>query len=357
MSDLVARAQALDPARSILLQAPAGSGKTTVLAQRFLRLLSRVDEPEELLAITFTRKAASEMRERVLLALDGELAAPGATGGLWESLRAEALAHAAARGWAASELPARLRIQTIDSLNHEIARAMPVLGRLQGSLQVVDDAASLHREAARQTLRAIDADPALQRDADTLLERLDNNWGRAEELLASLLAGRARWLPVLVGEGPGQLAAAVESSLRRIAEEVLDDAMGTSARSRARRLGTGTRGCRAICGAPVRPKVRGRCGSTMTTTLDAGLVSLPVWRSLVDLLLTKGPQGTLRKVIDKNSGFPADDKPLKARWTEWKQSFSRLDRHRGSPARPAQSAASRARGGRALTPPLRWPAS
>ena len=53
--DAEARAAARDVLRSIQLQAPAGSGKTTVLAQRFLAALSVADEPEEVLAITDQR--------------------------------------------------------------------------------------------------------------------------------------------------------------------------------------------------------------------------------------------------------------------------------------------------------------
>ena len=64
---------ACDPQRSVLVEACAGSGKTWLLVARMLRLLLAGAEPAELLAITFTRKAAQEMRER-LLALLFELA-------------------------------------------------------------------------------------------------------------------------------------------------------------------------------------------------------------------------------------------------------------------------------------------
>src|SRR5262245_20191031 len=69
----VAREVASDPRRSILLRAPAGSAMTTVLTQRLRCLLAHVDTPEEILAITFTHKAAAEMRERVSKALLGEI--------------------------------------------------------------------------------------------------------------------------------------------------------------------------------------------------------------------------------------------------------------------------------------------
>src|SRR5690606_39089171 len=174
------------------------------------------DEPEEVLAITFTRKAAAEMRERVLAALEDELPGAQSEPQLWQALREAVQSQARRRGWVQAELPQRLRIQTIDSLAAELARAMPVLGRMQASLHVIDDATALYAEAARRTLQDGDLDAASHADIDRLLRRLDNNMDRAAQLLAELLPGRNRWLQMLVAHQPESLATRVEQSLRRI---------------------------------------------------------------------------------------------------------------------------------------------
>ena len=64
--DIKARNCALDISNSFIMQAPAGSGKTELLIQRYLKLLSVASQPEEIIAITFTNKAANEIKQRII---------------------------------------------------------------------------------------------------------------------------------------------------------------------------------------------------------------------------------------------------------------------------------------------------
>ena len=118
--DAAERAAALDPARSFIVQAPAGSGKTELLIQRYLRLLATVDDPEQVVAITFTRKAAAEMRRRVQQAL--RMAAAGASaasahGGATLALARAVIERDRAREWSLVTQPQRLRVDTLDAFN------------------------------------------------------------------------------------------------------------------------------------------------------------------------------------------------------------------------------------------------
>ncbi len=130
---------------SFIVQAPAGSGKTTVLTQRYLRLLTTVDEPEQVLAITFTRKAAGEMRERVQKALEGDIEVKSPADALTLELAAAVRAHAARREWGIEDSAARLRIQTIDAFNGYLANSLPITSQ--------NGFGRAHRRCARRSVR------------------------------------------------------------------------------------------------------------------------------------------------------------------------------------------------------------
>jgi ATP-dependent exoDNAse (exonuclease V) beta subunit len=160
IADQAQRDRALDPAGSFIVQAPAGSGKTTLLVQRYLNLLKISNKPEDILAITFTKKAAAEMRKRVLEKLPN-----------------------------AGEIAHRLRIETIDAFCLSLARQLPVPSQFGVAPGIADDPAPLYREAAWRAASAFEH-PAAAR----LLAHLDNNVGAAVELLAGMLAKRDQWL-------------------------------------------------------------------------------------------------------------------------------------------------------------------
>jgi len=195
--DAAERDRALEPARSFIVQAPAGSGKTELLIQRTLLLLATVASPEEIVAITFTRKAAGEMRTRVLRAL-AAARADQAPDGPHEARTLE-LAQAVARqderhGWRIAENPTRLRIQTIDALCASLARQMPILSQFGAPPETVEDADELYLEAARATLEAVESEHDVAADVARLLAHLDNDVARVEQLLAGMLRRRDHWI-------------------------------------------------------------------------------------------------------------------------------------------------------------------
>jgi len=164
IADRRERELALDVTRSFVVQAPAGSGKTTLLVERFFNLLKKTSQPEQILAITFTKKAAAEMRKRVLEKLPN-----------------------------AGEVAHRLRIETIDAFCLSLARQMPVPAQFGVPPGIAEDAGPLYREAAQNVLNLLD-DNEFHEKIARLLAHLDNNVDSATTLLARMLEKRDQWL-------------------------------------------------------------------------------------------------------------------------------------------------------------------
>ena len=197
--DAEARELALDITQSFIVEAPAGSGKTGLLIQRFLKLLasSSVDDPAQVLAITFTRKATSEMLDRVLAQLASAASGTAPANAFDRATRplAEAvLARDAQLGWDLLDHPLRLNIRTIDSISNEIASALPILSGFGGGQSPTEDSGALYAEAARRTVMLLGgADAPLSSALELLLLHRDGNLVNCEALIASMLQTRDQW--------------------------------------------------------------------------------------------------------------------------------------------------------------------
>ena len=301
--DLRSREEALAPSRSFIVQAPAGSGKTELLIQRYLGLLATVNEPEEIVAITFTRKAAAEMRERVLEAFGQVIA--GKEPGSEHERRTQQLARAAmardgARGWRITDSPARLRIQTIDSLCAALTRQMPMLSKFGSQPESIEDAGALYAEAARATVELIEAkDPAADY-VERLLVHLDNNVARVEELLIEMLRRRDHWLRHVMVKQRAGLERALVAERRTVLDQV-----------------------QALVPLPERGELLAIANYSLSNRGEALLAAFPgsddaqSWATLAEVLLTRN--GAWRAKVDKRHGFPVG-----AAGKAWKERLAAL---------------------------------
>ena len=319
VADQRARDQALDVRRSFIVRAPAGSGKTRLLIQRYLALLAIVDEPEEITAITFTRKAAAEMRSRVLQAFASATDPAGDGSAVDDRVTRDhatrALARNVERGWQIAASPSRLRIQTIDSLNASITRQMPLTARFGAQPESIEDGTALYREAARIVLAQVNGSDRVADDVSILLAHLDNNHSVAESLLADMLRSRDHWLRNLPHMHERD---ALEAGLIRVRQEaVARAAMLFPAIERNETLAL------VRFAGHNRPAdgVDAGAGSfgDMATFPPADEAALPDWLAVVDLLLTKEGSWRKRRGLNKNTGFPTStNKQEKGNLDRWK---------------------------------------
>jgi len=328
-ADALQRAAALDPTRSFCVTAPAGSGKTELLSQRVLALLARVDQPEEILAITFTRKAAAEMRQRIVAALHMAAQEPEPEAAhrrlTWQLARA-ALRRDAECGWNLLRNPARLRVQTIDGLCSSLTAQMPVLSQFGGQPRIAEMAGPLYLEAVNALLEQLEQPGPIADSLARLLAHVDNQVERCQRLLVALLARRDQWLPH-IGTGIRDHHDA-ERDARAWLERGLRAVQGDALRRAHAALGVyegellellDFAACRC---AELDPE--------HALAVFAGCDSLPepvpeqhaLWLRLVKWLLTD--KGEWRKRLTVNEGFPAAKGADKNLYQERKQTMQAL---------------------------------
>jgi len=220
--DLDARKNALDTSCSIAVQAPAGSGKTELLSLRFLKLLAICQHPEEVLAITFTKKAANEMAERILNTLEwAQNIDPNAIQTQLDHDRYEiansVLLQDKEMSWQLQQSPNRLRIQTIDSFCNFLASRLPILSNFGGPLQISEQVDDCYQLAIRNFLKLLDSDSPIAASIAELMLHFDNDGNKLETLLGSLLKQREQWIGDIVG-----VASDPQQALQHLTDNLLE---------------------------------------------------------------------------------------------------------------------------------------
>ena len=293
-ADVLARQQALDPDTSFIVDAPAGAGKTELLTQRFLVLLARVDEPEEVVALTFTRKAAAEMRERIMASLRAATQPLAADAPPHKQvtyrLACDVLKQNNLREWQLLDQPSRLRVMTLDALSMSLARQMPLLTRFGTQPGLNTECKPLYEQAARDTLALLET-AANEADRDTVgraLAYFDNDAGRLQKMLVSMLERRDQWQQYTHIGQSAQLQEAVTQVLHRLIGHELSDIAQALSRIFTPEVMSAAR--HAANNSPESPVC---LLVDWDTALPGDTSALPQWRAIAELFLTA--ENKLRK--------------------------------------------------------------
>lgn len=299
---------------SFIVEAPAGAGKTELLTQRYLKLLAHVDSPEEIIALTFTNKAAAEMRNRILQSLEAaqkntpvEQVHKQQT----RSLALAALAQAQKKGWQLLTQPSRLRILTIDALCGSLAAQMPLLSRLGGQPKVADDAKTHYLEAAKRTLAMVASEESIEAPVSRVLAFMQNDTQKLAELLSEMLAKREQWLPLTTQQhalNEDEISAQCTRILNACIEEKLARAYYAFPANSQYLLMPVVR----FAASNLEPSHAYHVLLDWQEPLQANTEDLEQWLVLCDFLLTD--KGELRKSggLNVKVGFPKDDPNKKA---------------------------------------------
>jgi len=313
MSDQAQRDQALDITQSYIVQAPAGSGKTELLAQRYLKLLTNCSEPENIVAMTFTNKAVDELTERVLSALKSinQPRPKEPHKQITYDLAQTVMVRSNKKNWQLLNNPKRLKISTIDGLSSLISSRYPSKTQLVPRQIMAAQWQHNHayKQATMQTLLLID-DPQHGKVIACLLLYLDNNVEKFYRLITHMLSRRDQWLMRLYrGE------ALDVNTLKNSAEKIVIQHLSYLEQVAKLHLDQSFFDLMTLSADDEQAKVDKLPGHQ--------LADLTKWQAIESLCLSK--KGLWRKKLDKNCGFPVELKMQKNALMEHLQVLSGQD--------------------------------
>lgn len=275
--DLKQRQQALNINESFIVQAPAGSGKTELLVQRSIKCLLNVDMPTQVLILTFTKKAAKEINERLksyIIDLDKRNIRQPETQRLLTLLDK----HIRLKKWAVQSDATFDICKTFDSFTHQLADL---------SINLVTHTDLLYEKIIDEIFYGNDYE-LISNDLHPVLTFINYDYEKLQNLLIDLIKKRDQWLsPLLdVRQSPQQI---YNNFYQFLIDMILNHDKNTNQFSNLINLAN---------------KVLGINHSSLKNW------SLHDWQILIEAFLTK--KGTWRKRYTNNT----IDKELKSRINE-----------------------------------------
>ena len=304
--DYIEREACLNTSESYIVQAPAGSGKTTLLVSRFMRLLPLVKDPKSIVAITFTRKAAAEMRERILEDLKKEN----------DSLIQAIHKQDAKYGWNLLQQPKQLQIKTIDSFTQQILNKTPATHKAL-VFPCHENTSSFYKQAALLLLQQMQEDSAITKPMQTILTHYRFNQTSFINCISNLLQKRDQWydLPTEFLQAHKSITQEhILEELTQITQAFLDKLTEEQKLTLVNLLQ-----CRNTNLLNETTAKQKQPSQPLITSLKAE--NIEAFAELGDLFLTN--HLTYRKSINKKSGFPPECKEEKAQWKNIKEDFEK----------------------------------
>ena len=188
IDDKYVRTEVINDPSSFIVSAPAGSGKTTLLAKRIVKRLLEVNDPNEIIALTHTRKAANVMSNKVQAVLESkhnDFDGP--------FLQKELNKHSKKNNWDDNYIN-NLKIMTLDSLAMQILRKEPLLSEYPKVEGLSDHLNDLYEIAINEVIK----EPENYQDVEKVLLYLNENHQTIVNEFVEMIKKRDQWLPQVI---------------------------------------------------------------------------------------------------------------------------------------------------------------